>query len=149
MSCEDYDQMMSGYIDGELSPAHRDQFERHVRDCDSCRQRLGELVAIKEQLTMIKFKEPTDAELDRYWGHVYNRLERGIGWILFSLGSIILLCYGGFLLVEELLGDPEVPIGIKVGIVALVVGGAALFVSLLRERLTTRKSDKYSQEIER
>ena len=34
------------------------------------------------------------------------------------------------------------------GLTALV-GVVALLVSMLRERLTTRKSDKYSQEIER
>ena len=149
MSCEKYNHLMTGYMDGEISPAECDQLEGHLRECDACRRQLDELVAIKEQLAMIKFKEPTDVESERYWRSVYNRLERGIGWILFSLGSIILLCYGGFLVVEELLRDPEVPVAIKAGVVALTVGGVALFVSLLRERLTVRKTDKYSQEVQR
>ena len=98
---------------------------------------------------MVKLKEPTDLELAQYWSGVYNRLERGIGWILFSVGAIIVLCYGGFRLVEEIVKDPEVAVLLKVGVVALVFGAAILLVSILRERLRVRKTDKYSKEIQR
>ena len=98
---------------------------------------------------MIRFKEPSDAELERYWSSIYNRLERGAGWILLSVGAIILLCYGAFRLVEGIIKDPKVAIVLKVGVVALVFGVVILFVSLLRERLAVRKVDKYSREVER
>ena len=98
---------------------------------------------------MIKFKEPSDAELERYWRSVYNRLERGVAWILFSLGAIVVICWGAFLAIEEMIKDPAISIVLKVGVVALIVGGVVLFVSLVRERLTLRKTDKYSREVER
>jgi hypothetical protein len=98
---------------------------------------------------MIQFKEPTDAELDRYWGSVYNRLERGLGWIFFSLGSILLLCWGTFQMIEKVIEDPGVSLVVKAGTVALIVGAVILFVSIARERLTIRKTDKYSREVER
>ena len=98
---------------------------------------------------MIKFKEPTDAELERYWKSIYNRLERGLAWILFSAGAIIVLCYGGFKLIEQVIKDPNIALLFKIGLTALVFGAVILFVSLLRERLTVRKVDKYSKEIER
>ena len=98
---------------------------------------------------MIHFKEPTDAELDRYWSSVYNRLERSLGWILFSLGAIVVLSWTAFLVLEELLGDPEISLLLKIGVVSLVIGLVVLFVSLVRERLTIRKTDKYSREIDR
>ena len=98
---------------------------------------------------MIQFREPSDAELDRYWSNVYNRLERGLGWILFSLGAILLLCWGAFAAIEEMIQDPNVSMVIKIGVVALVAGLVVLFVSIARERLTMRKTDKYSREVER
>ena len=98
---------------------------------------------------MIRFNEPTDAELSRYWSSIYNRLERGVGWILFSLGAIVLLCYGGFKLVEAVIRDPTIQWWVKGGVLALVFGTVVLFVSLLRERLAVRRVDKYSKEIER
>lgn len=149
MSCDQFKSIMMAYLDGELSPEERSRFERHLADCPRCKRDLSEFTNLKEELAMIRFKEPTDVELARYWRSVYNRLERGIAWILFSLGAIILLCYGAFKLIEETIRDPNIGVLLKVGVVAAVFGGVVLFVSLLRERLTTRKVDKYSKEVER
>ena len=98
---------------------------------------------------MIEFKEPSDDELEKYWQSIYNRLERSVGWVLLSVGAILLLCYGGFELVEELIRNPSVAVAVKVGVVALVIGVVVLFVSLLRERLTVCKVDRYSKEVKR
>ena len=149
MSCEEFEPMIAGYLDGELSPPQRDHLDSHVACCDRCRRELAELTELKENLAMIGFKEPSDVELQRYWRSVYNRLERGLGWILFSIGAIILLCYGAFKLLEALIKDPKVVLSLKIGAVALAFGAVILFVSLLRERLAVRKVDKYSREIER
>ena len=149
MSCEEFEPMVTGYLDGELAGDQRDRLERHLESCKNCKRELAELTTLKESLTMIKFKEPPDEELERYWRSVYNRLERGVGWILFSIGAIILLCYGAFRLLEGVIKDPTIALVLKVGVVALVFGVVILFVSLLRERLTVRKVDKYSKEIQR
>jgi len=149
MSCEEYSQLLTGYIDGELTSEQRDRVEAHLKDCETCKRTFDEFVAMKEQLNMIKFKEHSDVELERYWSSIYNRLERGLAWILFSLGSIVLLCYGAFKLIEEMISDPSISLIVKIGVVSLIFGGVALFVSLFRERLTVRKTDKYSQEVQR
>ena len=149
MNCQDYEPMLAAYADGELSDEDRGKLQEHLSGCPRCRAQLAELTALQEDLAMIKFTEPTDVELQRYWACVYNRLERGVGWILVSIGSILLLCYGAFKLVEEIVTDPKVAVVVKIGVVALVFGVVILFVSLLRERLAVRKSDKYSREIER
>ena len=149
MSCEHYRQLLTGYVDEELAAREREQLESHLSACEACARELEELVAFKERLAMLKFKEPSDAELERYWSRVYNRLERGVGWILLSLGSIVLLSWGALMAVEGLLRDSEVGLVVKVGVVSLVVGVVVLFVSVFRERLSVRKSDKYSREVER
>jgi len=149
MSCEDYRQLITGYVDDELSVADRERLESHLRACHACRREREAMVAFKEHLTMIKFKEPSDAELERYWSSIYNRLERGLGWILFSLGAIVVLCWAAFEAIEEMIQDPNVSLVLKVGIVSLIAGGVVLFVSIVRERLTIRKTDKYSREVER
>ena len=141
--------MISAYVDGELAPDQRKRLEEHLAGCESCKRELAEMTALKEELDMIRFTEPTDAELDRYWRSVYNRLERGIGWVLLSLGAIVLLCYGGFKLVEAVIRDPQIQWWVKGGVLAAIFGAAILFVSLLRERLAVRKVDKYSKEVRR
>lgn len=149
MKCDDFKPLMMGYLDDELEPEVCSRVEAHLAECADCRRELEQFRRMKEDLNMVKFKEPSDAELERYWSHIYNRLERGIGWIMLSLGAIILLSYGGFKLVEEVVKDPEIGLLIKVGILALVFGVVVLFVSLLRERLALLKTDKYSKEVER
>ncbi len=149
MNCENYRQWISGYVDEELDANQREQLEGHLHTCESCRRELEELVQMKESLAMIQFKDPLDAELDRYWGGVYNRLERGLGWISFSLGAILLLCWGAFAMIEEVIQDPGVSMMVKIGMVALIVGAVILFVSLARERLMIQRKDKYSREVER
>ena len=149
MSCDEFKPMMMGYLDGELQPEQRVRFENHVAACGDCALELAEFRKVKEELAMMNFQEPSDAELERYWHSIYNRLERGLGWILFSLGAIVLLCYGGFKLVEEMVKDPNVALLVKAGVLALVFGVVILFVSLLRERLTVWKVDRYSKEVTR
>ena len=149
MSCDEYEPMLTAYVDGELEAEDRLRLEEHLAGCEACRQALAELNALQEVLDMIKFTEPTDVELEKYWRNVYNRLERGVGWVLLSVGAIVLLCYGAFRLIEGVLGDTGVALAVKVGVVALMFGVVVLFVSLLRERLAVRKTDRYSKEIKR
>jgi nitric oxide reductase large subunit len=77
------------------------------------------------------------------WSGVYNRFERGFGWILMSIAGIAMLIYGGFRAVEEIVKDPTVSAILKVVILAFIAGIAVLFVSILRERLYFWKKDRY------
>ena len=149
MNCDEAKALMMAHLDGELSPEQRTALDGHVAECEQCRRELAAFADLQEELKMVKFKEPTDAELARYWSSIYNRLERGIGWILFSLGSIALMCWGAFKLIEEVIRDPKVSAVVKFGTVAVVFGIVILIVSVARERLSTRKADKYSQEVDR
>jgi len=149
MSCETYQPLITGYLDGELTDEQRGGIEAHLETCEACRQELADLTDLKASLAAIKFTEPTDTELERFWAAVYNRLERGIGWILFSIGAILLLCFGAFRLGEGGVRDPDISLIVKIGVVALLFGAVILFVSLLRERLKVRKKDRYSREVQR
>ncbi len=93
----------------------------------------------------MKFKDPSPEVWERYWDQLYNRLERGVGWALASIGAIILIAFGLFKLVEAVLGDARIVPFLKVGILALITGIAVLFISALRERLFVWKSDKYRE----
>jgi len=59
------------------------------------------------------------------------------------VAAILLIIYGGFKMIEELIKDPTVGMILKVGLLALIVGLAILFVSVLRERLYFWQRDRY------
>ena len=143
MTCHDNKDLMMGYLDNELTDEQRGQFEKHLAGCSECTGELEQfrkLKAITDEVTLV---EPEDRIWQDYWSGVYNRVERGIGWIVFSVASILLAIYGGFKLIEEIVKDPAIGMLLKAGLLALILGLAVLFVSALRERVYFWSKDRY------
>ena len=143
MTCHDYKDLLMGYLDNELSNEQKRQFEEHLSGCSECKEELKEfrrLKAITDEVTLV---EPEDRIWQDYWSGVYNRIERRVGWIVFSVAAILLIIYGGFKMIEEMIKDPNIETMFKVGLLVLIAGLAILFVSVLRERLYFRKRSRY------
>ena len=143
MTCQEYKDLMMAYLDNELDEQQKRVFEEHIASCRDCAQEMKEFGRLKQMTDDVELVEPEDRLWQQYWAGVYNRFERGIGWVLFSLAGILLVVYGGFTAIENVIGDPSVSVLLKVGLVALVVGLAILFVSVLRERIYFWSKDKY------
>ena len=143
MTCHDYKDLMMGYLDNELSDEQRNRFEEHLAGCPECAGELKEfrkLKAITDEVTLV---EPEDRIWQDYWNGIYNRIERSIGWLIFSVAAILLAIYGGFKLIEEIVTDATTGMLLKLGLLALIVGLAILFVSVLRERIYFWSKDRY------
>jgi predicted anti-sigma-YlaC factor YlaD len=132
-----------GCLDDELEAAERKVLEEHLATCPQCSKELEEFRKLKEVTEGVTLVEPEDRLWQEYWGSIYNRMERGIGWILFSVAGILLVIYGGFKAIEHLIKDPSVGFMLKAALLALIAGMAVLFVSVLRERLYFWKKDRY------
>ena len=87
--------------------------------------------------------EPEDRIFQDYWSGIYNRIERSLGWIIFSVSAILLAIYGGFKLIETIVTDATVGMLLKIGLLTLIIGLAILFVSVLRERIYFWSKDRY------
>ena len=143
MTCHDYRDLMMGYLDKELTDEQRRQFEEHLAGCSECTGELEQFRKLKSITDEVTLVEPEDRLWQDYWGGVYNRIERGIGWIIFSVAAILLTIYGGFKLIEEIVKDPTIGMLLKAGLLALILGLAILFVSALRERVYFWSKDRY------
>lgn len=143
MACDDYKDLLMSYLDDELSDEQRRQFEEHLAGCPDCAGELEEFKKLKAITDEVALVEPEDRIWQDYWSNIYNRIERGIGWIMFSVAAIALAIYCGFRAIEELIRDTGVEVALKVGLLALIAGLAILFVSALRERLYFWKRDRY------
>lgn len=95
----------------------------------------------------LDFRKPPEETWERYWAGVYARLERGLAWLLVSVGAAVVLAYAGYQVVAKLMSDATIPIFVRAGVAALLLGVAILFVSVLREKWFTHKSDKYREVI--
>ena len=93
----------------------------------------------------MKMKKLPEYYWDDYWTNVYNRLERGISWLLISLGAIIVLAFAGWEALSALIADQEMNPLLKIGIFVLLIGSVILIVSILREKLLVKRIDKYRE----
>jgi hypothetical protein len=143
MNCERYHLLITGYLDGELSPEEQTELLAHLEHCPACEEELRQHRKLKEITGRMQFKEPEDRVWDYYWANVYNRLERGAAWIFLSLGAILLLSYATYELVREVFLLEGVSWVVRIGVVSLVVGFYTLLASVIRERMAIRRSDRY------
>lgn len=132
-------ELLSGYIDGELTQQQRQAVDVHCTDCKSCAEELEELRTLRADIgaaSLGQYGEDT-------WRETMNdstvHVTRGIGWLLLVGG--ILACAG--IAVIAFLTDPTIELRAKIITGAIYGGMAFLFVSVLRQRLTERKTDKY------
>jgi hypothetical protein len=143
MACDEYKDLMMGYLDNELTHEQRTQFEEHIAAHPECAAEFEEFKKLQQITDSLSLAEPEDKIWDQYWSSTYNRIERGLGWIVFSAAAILLFIFGGFKLIEEIVTDPTIDIILKGGLLLLIVGLAILFMSILRERLFIQKKDRY------
>jgi len=137
--------LMTGALDGELSAAEQTEFQQMLTASPERQSEWNEHRKLKEITMELKFTNPPEEVWDRYWVNVYNRIERRAAWILVSLGAMVVLFFTGYKAVESLLADAQIPWFLKIAIFVLMAGGVILFVSVLREKLFTRKTDKYKE----
>jgi hypothetical protein len=133
------------YLDGDITREEHTELDELLSSDSELRSEFDEQVRIKEVLRKMKLKNPSVEVWDSYWLGVYNRLERGLAWILVSIGAIILIGYGSYEAVSEMLNDTSTPGIVKIGVSVLVTGGVILLFSVLREKIFTRKHDKYKE----
>ncbi len=143
MTCPDFKSLMMGYLDDEIDDEQKQALEQHLASCEQCRSELEGFKKLKQITNDVTLLEPEEQIWQQYWSGVYNRIERGVGWILFSIAAIALLIYGGFKAIEEIVTDPAVDKILKVALLGLIAGLAVLLVSIIRERLFFYKKDRY------
>jgi ferric-dicitrate binding protein FerR (iron transport regulator) len=135
-------------IDGELSGGERVELQRLLDEHPALRAEWARFQRVKEVTGAMALRPAPEEVWSDYWASVYSRLERGIGWILFSLGAIVLLSYGAWTGVRELLADATMPWFLKVSLLALTVGTVVLLVSVVREKVFVGRRQRY-KDVER
>lgn len=83
----DWSALISGYLDGELDPNERREFEERVARDPALARELDAVRATKGVMANMKLREFPDEVWERYWKGTYNRLERRVGWLVFWLGG--------------------------------------------------------------
>ena len=129
-SCDAYDELLSGYLDGELTQGDRQRVELHVASCASCQKTYEEMTHLREMST---------EEWSKIMNGVTVRTSRVFGWLLYVGGLVLLIGYGSY----EFAVDDELPAMVKTGVAAALLGLVLLLASVFRQRVIASKQDKY------
>ena len=141
--CREFELLMMRRIDGEISPVDEKRLQKHLESCPLCRKALDEYSRLAAATGEVEMRKVSQEEWDIYWYRVYNRLERGLAWILVSLGAVAAFAWMALRLVMHFVSDPTTALWAKGGILVLAAGLALLFISVLREKLSLRRTDRY------
>lgn len=138
-TCEDYQELLSGYLDGELTQGDRQRVEVHVASCAACRKTFEQMSQLRDEVGRLEFGEMGPGEWSAALNGAGVKTSRWLGWVLYVGGAVLLVGYG----IYEFIVDGKAPSIIKVGVVGLYLGLGLLFVSVLRQRMIASKSDNY------
>lgn len=144
---EDQMALLEKALTGKLTPEEQRTFQALLAEDPQIRKEWDSLKTLHGVTTHMKFGDPPEETWDRYWAGVYARIERGLAWLLISLGTAVLLAVGGYRAVSAFFEDQTTPLFMKVAIAAVVLGGAILLVSIAREKWILWKSDKYKEVV--
>ena len=77
-----------------------------------------------------------------------DQASRALLWagaIVLGCGAALLVGYGGYVLIAELAGDPDVPLAIRIGLPALCVGGVIVLVAVLIEQIRRNRRNDFRE----
>lgn len=140
--------LLETYFENQLNPDELQEFNELLNSSPELKNEFEEQKRIKEVLRKMNLKNPSSEIWDNYWNIRHNRIERFVSWFLFIAGALLLVGFGIFKGVEAYIADDHSPFLLKFGIAIFVAGLILLIFSILREKLTIAKSDKY-KEIQR
>ena len=131
--------LLSGYIDGELTQQDRQRVEIHCDACSACSEERDGLMDLRSAMGKLKLSTIGEDIWRENMNDVTVKTSRGIGWLLFGGGILAAAGFGlfAFIFAEQVSTTEKLIAG------AIYGGLAALFFSVLRQRLIERKTDKY------
>ena len=133
------------YFDDNLNAEESAEFKNMLESNAELKKEFEEQRRIKEVLRKMKLKNPSREVWDSYWMGIYNRIERGIAWVVISIGALIFFGYASYEVVNAFVNDTQTPPLAKLGITLLIFGALILIFSLIRGKIFTSKRDKYKE----
>ena len=135
--------LMMRALDDELTVEECAEFDSWLAREPESLEEWKRLSRAREVMMGMKLRNPPEEVWDGYWTSVYSRVERGVAWLLVSVGAIIVGGWAIWKWIGALLQDTATPAPVRYSMIALFIGLLILLVSVARHRFNVRKSDPY------
>lgn len=137
--CEQIAELLSGYADNELTQQQNQQVQVHINNCESCTEALANINMLKQAVQGTSMPELEQDKIDAILNDTKSKTLQTIGFSALIIGISILLAFA----VVMFYTDPTIGLGEKL-VSSLIWGGLlGVFISVVRQQLIARKTDKY------
>ena len=153
-NCEDTEALLSGYLDGELTQGDRQRVEIILEDCRDCAQTFEEMKKLRGEIGGIEYEHMTEFERIKLSEDSVTKAGENIGQMLVIGGLVLVYGVGAYVLCVDIITDAEfvrtgddgdkVPLFLRIGLPALIIGLGILFTTVLVQRIKTSKTDPYN-----
>ena len=133
-------ELLSGFVDDELTQQDSQRVRLHIDQCETCRQELDEVKRMRRKLSNARLSNLNNDIWRETMDDASVKTTRGIGWLLLIGGVLVA---GGFAVYEVFTGFSSWSLVEKLIVGGVYGGGLLLFLSVLRQRLIERKKDRY------
>ncbi len=133
-------ELLSGYVDSELTQQDSQRVRLHIEGCPTCTHDLEEIKLLRSNMGAARLSHVDDDIWRETMDDASVKATRGIGWLLLVGAALVA---AGFVVYEVLTNFASWGLMEKLIVGGLYGGGLLLFVSVLRQRLIERKKDRY------
>ncbi|MCK5664578.1 MAG: zf-HC2 domain-containing protein [Thiotrichaceae bacterium] len=137
--CDKVENLLSGYLDGELTQQESQQVRIHIESCESCKQLYAELRNQQKAIQSIHVDVGEEAALQKIMNDLGARQTQKWGWIFIIFASVLMILFS----VSAFIISNDMSIFEKLMLSLFCIGGMLLFGSVLRQRIIASKTDKY------
>jgi len=139
IQCEEISELISGYIDNELTQQKRQLVHLHINSCKECNMLYEELKDLQGDIANLKYPQLEETVIKNLLNEPTSKGIAFIGWIILlcsALGLLICHCISLYL-------NPNISLLVKILITGIEFGLLLLLVSVFRQRLQSQKTDPY------
>ena len=138
-TCRHIEELLTGYLDGELTQQESQRVAVHIEQCEGCRQTWRQLQQLQEAILETRYPNLEEEALNTVMNDLTSRNLQGIAWFALSAGLAMIVAFA----IYAFWIDTSMPWYHKLAMSLIWGGGIGLFISVLRQRLIARKNDKY------
>jgi len=135
--------LLSAYVDGELESDDVARIEAHLSENEDTRREVEDLRRLKDVTGALCLKEPPPEVWEAFWQSLYNRAERSLGWLLLTVGMVVIGAWALLQLVSALVAADTLPLYVKGAVIVGAGGILVLLISVIRERIYKRTRTRY------
>ena len=78
--CENINESMGRWLDGELTPAESESMRAHIAECSDCAEARRKLEKLQRTLAGVLMTEAKDIEFEPFWRAVRSRIAEKRAW---------------------------------------------------------------------